>query len=423
MLNKLLRFSREMELFSSGDRVICAVSGGADSMALLFAMYLIGKENNISVECAHFNHHLRGEESQRDQDFVECFCKDYSIPFHLGQAQVRTGEKGLEAAAREARYGFLRSLPGVVATAHTADDNAETVIMHLLRGTGLKGLGGISPKTGNIVRPMLGITRQEVLSFLKEYSVSYVEDSSNFEDVFLRNRIRHKVMPSFCGENPKFSLNTSEMALRLREDEKVLSDFAEATGDIEKLRQMAPAIRTRSLAAFLTENGVIEPSSQHISLAESLVFSENPSASARFPGGVTISRRYDKLEKLSASSQPDSVFLPCPGSAVFGDYRITASFADKEKNTRFSFTVVPTGGMILRSRREGDTITFAYGSKSLKKLFIDQKIPAAQRNQIPVLADDIGLLGVCGYGPDYKRTQSDGPLVEISFSHLKPRNS
>ncbi len=418
MLNKLLRFSREMNLFSSVDRVICAVSGGADSMALLFAMYLIGKERNITVECAHFNHHLRGEESQRDMDFVKRFCSDYKIPFHLGEAEVTAGKKGLEAAAREARYGFLRSLPGVVATAHTADDNAETVLMHLLRGTGLKGLGGISPKSGNIIRPMLTVTRQDVLTFLQEYSIPYVEDSTNAKDDFLRNRIRHQIMPFFCGENPKFSYNMTEMALRLREDEAFLESFAESTGDVLALRCMTPAIRARSLVRFLEDNGVFEPGAQHIRLAESLVFSENPSAAAQFPGGVTICRSYDTLVKSDVTFFPERVSLPCPGSVIFGNYKVSASFADKEKNSRFAFTVVPSGEMTLRSRREGDAITFAYGRKSLKKLFIDEKIPANERRMIPVLSDDKGLLGVCGYGPDYKRTQGEGILVEIAFEHL-----
>ena len=162
MLNKLEQFLRQYHMIDAGDHIICAVSGGADSMALLWAMYLLKEKLGIELSAAHFNHHLRGAESDRDAQFVRDFCEGYGIHFFSGSGEVTAGKKGLEAAARDARYAFLRSLPGKVATAHTADDNAETVLMHLVRGTGLKGLGAISPINGSVFRPMLGITRAEV---------------------------------------------------------------------------------------------------------------------------------------------------------------------------------------------------------------------------------------------------------------------
>ena len=218
MLNKLTAFVRQYDMIHPGDRVICALSGGADSVALLFAFYLLKEKLEIRLEAAHFNHHLRGEESQRDEQFVRELCDRYDIPLHLGQAHVQPGKKGLEAAARDARYAFLRALPGKIATAHTADDNAETVLLHLVRGTGLKGLGGITPVNGNVIRPMLTVTRSDVEAFLDEYYVNHIEDSSNHGDVFLRNRIRHHVMPLLTAENPQFVRNLSDMALRLRLD-------------------------------------------------------------------------------------------------------------------------------------------------------------------------------------------------------------
>ena len=148
MQNKLCSFLREQKMVEPGDRIICAVSGGADSVALLFALYLLKDKLEIQLEAAHFNHHLRGEESDRDEAFVKDLCDRYDIPLHLGGAEVKARKKGLEAAARDARYAFLKSLDGKIATAHTADDNAETVLMHLIRGTGLKGLGGIMPING-----------------------------------------------------------------------------------------------------------------------------------------------------------------------------------------------------------------------------------------------------------------------------------
>jgi len=168
MLNKLLVFVREQALIRPGDTVICAVSGGADSVALLFALYLIKDKLGICLEAAHFNHNLRGEESDRDEAFVRELCGRYDVPLHVGSGQIQAGKKGLEAAARDARYAFLNEIGGKIATAHTADDNAETVLMHLIRGTGLKGLGGIAPVRGRIIRPMLKCTRQDVEDFLEE---------------------------------------------------------------------------------------------------------------------------------------------------------------------------------------------------------------------------------------------------------------
>ena len=195
MLNKLSAFLRQQNMVSPGDTVICAVSGGADSVALLFGLYLMKEKLEIRLEAAHFNHHLRGEESDRDERFVRDFCDRYEIPVYIGSGVVTPGKKGLEAAARDARYAFLRSIPGKIATAHTADDNAETILLHLVRGTGLKGLGGIMPVNGNVIRPMLSVTREEVEAFLEEWCLPHIEDSSNDTDAFLRNRLRHHVMP------------------------------------------------------------------------------------------------------------------------------------------------------------------------------------------------------------------------------------
>ena len=238
MLNKLRKLLRQYDMVAKDDHVICAVSGGADSVALLFGMYLLREKLGITLSAAHFNHRLRGEESDRDEQFVRDFCSRYDIPLSVGSARVVAGKKGLEAAAREARYAFFATLPGKIATAHTADDNAETVLMHLVRGTGLRGLGGISPVNGNIIRPMLTVTRQEVLAFLEEYCLSHVEDGSNKTDDFLRNRLRHRVMPLLKAENPRLAENLSQMAMELRYDAEAL-ELDGKLPSVEELRVIA----------------------------------------------------------------------------------------------------------------------------------------------------------------------------------------
>lgn len=415
MLNKLLSFLREREMVQPGDTVIAAVSGGADSVALLFALYLLKEKLEIRLEAAHFNHNLRGEESLRDEEFVRQLCDRYDVPLHVGSGTVTAGAKGLEAAARDARYAFLHSLKGKISTAHTADDNAETVLMHLVRGTGLKGLGGITPIHGNVIRPMLLCTRADVESFLEEWCLNYIQDSSNEGDAFLRNRLRHHVMPYLKEENPRLAENVSRMALRLRQDEDVLSDQSdfEILPTVETLKTMAPAIRSRVLEKFLKRSGVKEPEDRHISAVEALVFSDKPSARAAFPGGVTIARRYDRLEVLTDTAVLEHCFLEVPGTTETSGYRICCTPAEEIINTPDTFTVCPVGNMTLRGRQSGDTIRLSGGSKSLKKLFIDRKIPAADRDRIPVLCDEAGVLGVFGIGVHRDRAATVLPAVTI----------
>ena len=412
MLNNIRAFNRTHRLIEKGDKIVCAVSGGADSMALLWSLYLLKEEWDLTVEAAHFNHHLRGEESDRDEAFVRDFCDGYAIPLHVGSAQVMPGKKGLEAAAREARYAFLRSLPGKIATAHTADDNAETLLLHLVRGTGLKGLGGIMPQNGNVIRPMLSVTRSQVEDLLEEYCVPHIEDSSNEGDQFLRNRLRHGVMPLLRAENPRIAENLSAMALRLRLDEDALSSMADPNADIPTLRSQSPAVRARSLEQFLKNSGIREPEGIHIEQAEALVFSSNPSARADFPG-VTITRRYDRLEPLIREENPAEQVLTVGSTVSFGPYRVTCVQADAISNTTDTFTVCPHGPIRVRSRRSGDSLRLEGGSKSLKKRFIDRKIPAHLRDRIPVLEDDRGILAVASLGADMDRRASSLPAIQV----------
>ena len=420
MLNKLLGFIRQYEMIAPGDTVVCALSGGADSVALAFGLYLLKDKLGIQLEAAHFNHHLRGEESDRDEEFVRAFCRQYDIPLHVGSAQVEAGEKGLEAAAREARYAFLRTLPEKIATAHTADDNAETVLLHLIRGTGLKGLGGITPVHGKVIRPMLSVTRAEVEAFLDEWCLNHIEDSSNETDAFLRNRIRHHVMPLLNAENPRLAENLSAMALRLRLDEEFLSRQSnfETLPTVETLKAMHPAQRSRVLEQFLKQNGVREPEETHIRSLEALVFSDKPSARASFPGGVTVTRRYEHLEVLGEEKVLEAVVLPNPGTVELPGLRVTCQKAGSPVNCPDTFTVSARGTITLRPRQAGDVIRLSGGRKSLKKLFIDRKIPAADRNRLPVVCDEQGILGIYTIGADLDRITGEN-LVTIHFEPTK----
>ena len=268
-----------------------------------------------------------------------------------------------------------------------------------------------------MIRPMLSCTREDVEGFLAEWCLSHITDSSNEEDTFLRNRIRHHVMPLLREENPRIGENLSRMALRLREDEQYLAgqaDLRELPG-VETLKKMHPAVRKRCLERFLKDNGVKEPEDAHIAQAEALVFSHKPSAWADFPGGVRIGRNYGTLTVLRTEADFVETVLPCPGEITWPGMRVTCKRAEEIVNTEDTFTVVPEGRMVLRCRKSGDSIRLPGGTKSLKKLFIDRKIPASERNRVPVLWDDRGILGVYSIGVNLDRTGENGEAVTVCF--------
>ena len=191
-----------------GVRVLCAVSGGVDSMYLLHRMTALGAQRGFAVGCAHFNHGLRGAESDRDEAFVRAQCEKLGVPFYAGRGDVASVRgMGTEAAARELRYAFLAQCAQAhsydwIATAHTADDNAETLLLNLARGCGLRGLTGIPPQRGKLLRPMLDTTRAQAEAYLTAHAIPHVEDSTNAADAYARNRVRHHAVPALESVNP-----------------------------------------------------------------------------------------------------------------------------------------------------------------------------------------------------------------------------
>lgn len=242
-----------------GERVVCAVSGGADSMCLLHLVWSQGYD----VIAAHFEHGIRGEESQRDAHFVETWCRKHGIPFVLGHGDAPgyAAENGLslEEAARELRYDFLYKTAQAygadrILTAHSLDDNAETLLFNLIRGSGTAGLCGIPQSRGKLLRPLLHVSRAEIEAYLRENEVPHVEDSSNESDDYTRNLIRHRVMPLLKEINPRFP-EAAERTARLSErDEAFFSALARAylgrelkneSLPLESLRALHPAVASR----------------------------------------------------------------------------------------------------------------------------------------------------------------------------------
>lgn len=421
MNRSVLDFCREEALFSPGDRVVCAVSGGADSVALLCCLLSLREELGITVCAAHFNHRLRGGESDADEAFVRALCAEKDVALFTGSADVARvcRERGLslETAARETRYAFLRTLPcDRLATAHNADDNAETVLLHLLRGSGLRGLCGIPVKNGRLVRPLLQQTRAQILCYLQSLGQSWREDSTNAEDGCARNRLRHQVLPLLRQEQPSLSQRLAAQSRLLRQEDAFLDTLAadclirQGGGYAVSPLLAAPLpLRRRALRLMVGQVLAQDVSYCHIAALLQLLESSDPSACCCLPGGLTVRRCYDTLELCTdAPAAFSPARLAVPGSTELPGLglRLTAALVPcwkKTENTPFHFAIKydMINGEVFsaRPRQTGDVLRLPNGHrKSLKKLCTDRKIPRMRRDQLVVLAQGERVLAVSAFG-------------------------
>lgn len=448
-MDKLFALSKEYDMLPAGDLVLCAVSGGADSICLLHRLYCMAPEWGFSLACAHFNHNLRGREALRDEEFVRSWCQEHSIPFFSGSADVaeeaaRTGS-GIEETARILRYDFLDRIAqqcgaSRIATAHTANDNAETVLLHLVRGSGLPGLTGIPPRRGNVVRPLLTTTRAEVEKYCAVNGLSWVEDSTNSDETYTRNFLRHQVMPLLEQMNPRVVETLSATVDRLRTDNEYLTDLAEEAAaqacvtaegvkiSIRILNDLPQAVASRAVRRLLERaGGGKNCTSAHISAVLKLCRSGDSSGKVDLPG-LKVQRIYRELVFLTGHEETD---LPAATPISEGERisygntgwtvicRRTACPEKSFKNpdTFFVSGDKISGALILRPRQTGDTIKLpGRGTKAIKKLLIDEKIPSAERDCLPVLADDDGVVAMASFGPDVSRLAKPGEeSIEIIF--------
>lgn len=277
MEDKIRELLVRYDMLKSGDKVVAAVSGGADSMALLNALYNMRDELGITLFVCHINHNLRGEESLRDEQFVRDFCRERGIELTVYGVEIKPDKhESVEERARKIRYEcfdrLCTSLDAKLATAHTASDNAETVLINLLRGTGTKGLGGIPPVRGKIIRPLLRCTREDTERYCSEHEIHYVTDSTNLSEEYTRNKLRLKIIPQLKEFNPSLIEGISRMTEAVTDDNILLDRLAEnakkdcSVGNgysCDRLRALERAILTRVVSEVLSENG-IEPSAFRI---------------------------------------------------------------------------------------------------------------------------------------------------------------
>ena len=423
------------DMLPRGASVLCAVSGGADSLCLLHLLWSRREELGLRVCAAHYEHGLRGEESLADCAFVETWCRERGIPCLTEHGDAATFAQreglGLEEAARTLRYAFLeRAADSLgctrIATAHTADDNAETLLLNLVRGTGLKGLGGIPPRRGRIVRPLLGVTRAEVEAYLEENGLSHREDATNGEDLFRRNRLRHRVLPELRDLNPAFDEAVARTAALLREDEDCLDGMAQRflgqaydgrSLPVKDLAALHPAVASRALRLLCPR--ALER--RHVDAA--LAFAQGEGLGFLDLPGLRLRREQGRLWFDEAAPRPIAPRVLRPGSVTElpeSGLRLRVEegvFTGEEIHSVFKFFDLKCenikGDIVCSSRRPGDRLAIAGRgvTKSLKSLFLEAGLTQAEREAVPVFRDEEGVLAVPGFGVSQRCRPDQGDRV------------
>lgn len=413
MICKVKNTIEKYGLLSCVKTVAVGVSGGADSMCLLNILSLLKDEYGIILRAVHLNHNLRGEEAVRDENFVRDYCKKngielkvFSEDISLLSKQMGTGE---EECGRIVRYRCFDEMNcDAVATAHSLSDSIETVFFNLARGTGLKGLCGIPAKREpNIIRPLIECTRKEIEEYCLKNGVPYITDSSNLSDDYVRNRIRHSLLPSVSEINEGYEKNIARCVCSLSQDEdylsmesrKLLSESETAGGYKNSvLKNAHPAIRKRALSLILKSRMPKSVENKHIELLDEIV----SKAEGKIEIGtyLYISVKDDIIsfhEAKKVASPWKSDFCSDLAETPYGAYRI----CEADKNCENAIDKDKLMGKIyLSSRIEGDSFTFKKRAvtKTLKKLFNEMKIPSEKRNAVPVLHDGENVVWIEGIG-------------------------
>ncbi len=433
MENKIRHTIEQYHMLEKGDTVVVGLSGGADSCALLHYLVSIREQMSLRIIACHINHMIRGEEADRDQHFAEQFCGQLHTEFRLLRINVpeeaARRQEGLEQCARSIRYAFFEEIAGAyngrIATAHTASDNAETVLYHLARGSGIRGLCGIPPVRDRIIRPLITCTREEVEQYCARNEILFVTDSTNLADDYTRNKIRHHVIPVLEEINPAAVTNISRTTEILRCNAEYLyrcsADLLEearvekhrGTYKANTLYNAHPAVFAQMMAELCRPYGMI-PDAEHIALMHQITHSGgavqlNENLFAVCSQGLF--RIYDKHTHSGGEGTYSEIAVGMAENIVINDKKISlkrvsiSEFNNAKKNPDFLFInsgdcdTIPVRA-VFRYRQSGDRFAppHRHLTKSVRKLFIEMKIPAERRNRILLLADGNDIIWIEGIG-------------------------
>ena len=453
MFEKILEYINEHQMLQEGDTVVAGVSGGADSVCLLFVLLKIRETIPFRLTAVHMNHKIR-EEAGEDAAFVEALCGTWNCPYRYMEADVEAYALGhhmsCEEAGRFLRYqAFAQVLEeegaedGKVAVAHNKNDHAETVLFHLLRGSGLAGMTGIHPVRGRVIRPLLCVTRPEIEAFLEENQLAYCIDKTNSEDTYTRNKIRHHMLAyaeqEVCSQAVSHIYDTSVIVrealayvdchTQMAMERCGVASEKDMIFDVAAFEKEEPLIQKQLLLMAmerLSENRK-DISAVHIRLLLGL-FTRQGNASVDLPCGLRAYREYGRVrlagrERERAESAPG--VLRIPGVTRWGGYRFVCQLLPYEKSqiipqktyTKWFDYDKISKYLVLRTRQSGDYLMTRGdgGRKSLKAYMIGEKIPQAERDRIPVLADGEHIVWVVGHriSGHYKTDRQTKTVLQI----------
>lgn len=409
-------------MLNPGDTVLVALSGGADSMALLNVLYSLKNEYSINLCAAHFNHGIRGDEAKRDEDFCVDFCRETGVELFVGCADIPALAKqrgiGIEECGRQERYAFFECVaPGAkVATAHTLSDCEETFLFNLARGASLKGLTSIPPVRDNIIRPLIDCSRDDIERYCEQNNIAYVTDSTNLQDEYTRNRLRHKAVPELKKVNPSFDSAFSRCVNSLREDEELLSMLSNAAVERARLADgfltepvtvLHPSLRRRAVATVIEELTGEKTQAHHIEAVCGII---EAGGDTQVIGGISLRVSSGVLRRVKPKSE-EWCCEACFGinNLPYGDIKLELFVKNNKINIQkfnkhlldnaFDYDKI-NGKLFFSSLREGDKVRLRGRgvTKQLRRIFSEMHIEPELRRSIPVLRDSEGIVWVSGAG-------------------------
>jgi tRNA(Ile)-lysidine synthase len=447
------RYSLDNGLLPEGERILVAVSGGPDSTALLLALNQLSHRGGFELAVGYLDHGLRGPQAAgREEAFVRDLATSRGLPVLVGHADVRARGRGrkqsIETAAREERYSFLLKSAheagcSLVATGHTASDQAETVLMHLLRGSGLGGLSGIAPRSAwpfgpdtkvGLIRPLLSVTRADTLSYCAALGIEALTDESNESPEFLRNRLRQELIPSLRQYNHDVEAALVRLADAARADNAVLDHLAEGAieridGGISLSRELLngwpQALRRRAcIAAYEALLGDARDVSQrHLTALDRLLTHGQTGDHLDLPRGVSATLKQESLvfasDPVARAMPEDCAHLPVPGEAMFGELSLRAGGPAILTAVVVEVDAEAAGNRLaVRRRRPGDRFQ-PLGMRETKKLqdfLVDEHVPRSERDSIPIFENERGIIWVGGLRiADWARPVPGRPVVCLSY--------
>ena len=451
MEQKVKKYIQDHDLIRPKEKILIALSGGADSVALFLVLASLREELRFDICAAHLNHMLRGEESAADAVFVRSLCDSMDVACQMEAIAVQEeiGAENLEEKARQVRYDFLRRAGRVfradkIATAHHANDQAETLLLHLVRGAGLEGLAAIAPEENDLIRPFLSVSREEILAFLADRGIAYRTDASNLSDAYRRNHMRQYLLPFLKQYNPQVVTALNHTAAICREDNAFLDELAKKefprlvkkTGSGCEIKwqewQALPVSLQRRIfknAFWLAKGEPLWLGYEHLEKASHLKMG----AEIALPGRLFAWRKPDALYigrlRLPLEIWPQDRYpLPVPGEVLLPAFSLQARAwiapAPASPLPQTGDTVVLPlpyrDELFFRSRCPGDVFApyGMQGKKKLKEFFIDEKVPLALRSRIPLLVAGEELLWIPGYRHSQSIGISPGEMIWVKLHKI-----